>query len=58
MIKFMKKNSKNHFKEHQHNNLSHCIMQIKSYKKLTKKPKMNDFEEKKNGGGSKINHST
>ena len=32
-------------------------MQIKFYKKLAKKWEMNDFEEKKNGKTSKINHS-
>ena len=44
-----KRISKYHFKEHQHNNLSHCIM---SDKKLATKWKINDFEEKKNGEGS------
>ena len=38
--------NKNHFKEHQHNNLSHCIMQIKTYKKLAKKMEDKQFWKK------------
>ena len=39
--------NKDHLKEHQYNNLSHCIMQIKSYKKLTKNGKWTVLEKRK-----------
>ena len=48
---FVKKRiSKDHFKEHQHNNL--CKLSLT--KSSLKKREMNDFEEKKNDKGPKI----